>query len=152
MICYPTPSGLRLMSYGHRNLVGLLNSGKSGQTWPSDINQDSDKISPLPPQKLYIRKTPLMNTTSHWLLIRPILTHGLVGMEFWSRVKVLNCFEQLGHWNEIPALGPKTSESWRGLITNFAASLLSSSTPTQSLDSGNDSNGYGHPKIALVRS
>jgi hypothetical protein len=65
---------------------------------------------------------------------------------------VLNCFEQLGHWNEIPALGPKTSESWRGLITNFAASFLSSSTPTQSLDSGNDSNGYGHPKIALVRS
>jgi hypothetical protein len=55
---------------------------------------------------------------------------------------MLNCFGQLGHWNEIPALGgPKMSGSERGLITDSIAYLPNSSTPTQTHDFGNHSNG-----------
>jgi hypothetical protein len=48
--------------------------------------------------------------------------------------------------------GPKMSESERGLITDSVAYLPSSSTPTQTHDFGNHSNGYGRSKTALVRS
>jgi hypothetical protein len=44
------------------------------------------------------------------------------------------------------------SETWRRLITNFVANLLSSSTPTHSHDFGNHSNGYDHSNIVVVRS
>jgi hypothetical protein len=55
---------------------------------------------------------------------------------------VLNCFEQLGHWNEILALGgPKRVDLDEG-----------SSTPTQTHDFGYHSNGYGHSRIALTQS
>jgi hypothetical protein len=43
-------------------------------------------------------------------------------------------------------------ENGRGFITDFAASLLSSWTPTQSHDSGNHISGYDHLKTADVRS
>jgi hypothetical protein len=105
MVHFTTPNGLRLMSSGHQSLVELLNLGKYGPTWHSGINQDSDEISSWPPQKLCIWKTPLMNTTFRWLLIRPILIHGLVATDFWIQVIVLNCFGQIRHWNKIPALG-----------------------------------------------
>jgi hypothetical protein len=44
------------------------------------------------------------------------------------------------------------SETWRGLITDLAANLLSFSTPTQTHDFGNHINGCGHSKTALVQS
>jgi hypothetical protein len=103
------------------------------------------------PETLYM-KTPLMNTAFCWLLIWPILTHGLGATDFWCRVPMLNCFGQLGPWKEIPALGPEMNESWRGWIMNSVAHLLSFSTPTQSHDFANHSNGYGRSKIALVQS
>jgi hypothetical protein len=152
MVHYLTTSGLHLTSYGHRNLVGLLNSRKSRQTWPSGINQDSDEILPWPPQKLCIWKAPLMNTSSRWLLIRPISTHGLVTTGFWIRVKVLNYFGQLGHWKEILALGAKMSESRLGLVTDSVAYFPSSSMPTQTDDFSNHRNGYGRSRTALARS
>jgi hypothetical protein len=46
-----------------------------------------------------------MNTASRRLLIWPIPIHGFVTTAFWIQVTVLNSFGQLGHWNEIPALG-----------------------------------------------
>jgi hypothetical protein len=145
MVHYPTPSGLRLLSYGHQNLVGLLNSGKSGQIWPSGINQDSDEILLWPPQKICIRKMPLTKSDFCWLLIRPIPIHGLVATDFWIQVKVLNCYGQLGYWIEIPALGPKM-----GLIMDSIAYLPSSSTPTETHNFGNHSNVYGRSRIELA--
>jgi hypothetical protein len=47
--------------------------------------------------------------------------------------------------------GPKMSESWRGMITDSVAHLLSFSMPTQSLDFTNHSNGYGHFNTATCR-
>jgi hypothetical protein len=44
------------------------------------------------------------------------------------------------------------SESWRGLIMDSIAHLLSLSMPTHRRDFGNYNNGYGHSKTALVRS
>jgi hypothetical protein len=123
MVHYLTPCGLRLTSYDHQNLVGLLNSGKSGQTWPSVINQDSDEISPWPPQKLCIWKTPLTNASSCWLLIQPILTHSLFATDFWIQVKVLNCFGQLGHWNKIPPLWAQNEWNWMRLDYRFRSLL-----------------------------
>jgi hypothetical protein len=49
-------------------------------------------------------------------------------------------------------LRPKKRQSWQGLITDLAASLLIFSMPIQSHDSSTHSNGYGHPKTTLVRS
>jgi hypothetical protein len=67
-------------------------------------------------QNLCIQKMSLMNSASRRLLIRPIPIHGFVATAFWSQVTVLNCFGQLGHWNEITALGgPKRvdlDEAW----------------------------------------
>jgi hypothetical protein len=54
-------------------------------------------------------------------------------------------------WVNFSDLRPKKDQSWRGLSTDLAASLLSFST-TMSHDSGNHSNGYGRPKTALLRS
>jgi hypothetical protein len=51
---------------------------------------------------------------------------------------------QIEQRSEILGLGPKMSESWRGLITYFASSLLSFSTPTHTHDFNNHSNGYGY--------
>jgi hypothetical protein len=44
------------------------------------------------------------------------------------------------------------SESGRGLITDSVAYLPTSSTPTQTHDFGNQGNGYGRSKTALVQS
>jgi hypothetical protein len=72
---------------------------------------------------------------------------------FLNRVKVLIYFGQLGHWNEISALGPTMSESRQGLIMDSVAAYLpSSSMPTQTHDFGTQSKGYGRSKTALMRS
>jgi hypothetical protein len=49
-------------------------------------------------------------------------------------------------------LGLKMSEIWRGLITDSIGHLLRFSTPTQSHDFTNHSNGYSCSKTALVQS
>jgi hypothetical protein len=43
-------------------------------------------------------------------------------------------------------------ETWRSLITDFVANLLSISTPTHTHDFDNHSDGYSHPKTTLVQS
>jgi hypothetical protein len=53
-------------------------------------------------------------------------------------------------WVNFYCLRPKKRESWWGLSTDLAASLLSLWTPTQSHDSDNHNNGYDRPKTALV--
>jgi hypothetical protein len=49
-------------------------------------------------------------------------------------------------------LGYKMSETWQGLITDFATYLLSFSTPTHTHDFNNHVYGYGRLKKALMRS
>jgi hypothetical protein len=44
------------------------------------------------------------------------------------------------------------SETWQGLITDFATYLLSFSTPTHTHDFNNHVYGYGRLKKALMRS
>jgi hypothetical protein len=56
MLRYPTQNGQRHTSYGYQKMTGLLNLGKSRQTWPSDINQDFGEILPWHLQKLCIQK------------------------------------------------------------------------------------------------
>jgi hypothetical protein len=51
-----------------------------------------------------------------------------------------------------PDLGPKISETWRGLIMDSAANLLGISTPNHTHDFSNHSDGYVHSKAALVQS
>jgi hypothetical protein len=92
MVHFTTLNGQQIRSYDYRNSTGLLNSGETGQTWPSGINQDFGKILPWPFQKLCIQKMPLMNIASRRLLIRPISIHGLVATDFWSQVMMLKWF------------------------------------------------------------
>jgi hypothetical protein len=82
MVHFTTPNGQWITRYVYREMARLMNWKKSGQIWPSGINQVSDKISPWPLQKLCIWKTPLTNIASRWLLIWPISTHGLVATDF----------------------------------------------------------------------
>jgi hypothetical protein len=44
------------------------------------------------------------------------------------------------------------SETKQGFITDFAANLLSFSTPTHTHDFNNHNNGYGYLKTALLQS
>jgi hypothetical protein len=44
------------------------------------------------------------------------------------------------------------SESWQGLIMDFAANFLSLSMPTHIHDFDNHNNDYGHSKTVLMRS
>jgi hypothetical protein len=60
--------------------------------------------------------------------------------------------ERLNIGVDFSGFGHNKSESWWGLFTDSAAHLLSFPTPTHTHDSGNHSNGYGHSKIAFVRS
>jgi hypothetical protein len=94
---FVTPNSQWLTSYDYLKMVGMLNSGKSEQTWLSGINQDFGEISPWPLQKLYIQKTSLMNSAFRWLLIQPISTRGLVTTDFWIQIIVLDCSGQIGH-------------------------------------------------------
>jgi hypothetical protein len=128
-------------------------SRKSGQTWPFGTNHDFGKISPWPPQNLCIRKTLLTNTALCWLLIRPILTLGLVATGFWSQVTVLNWFqtERIGEWIS-QIYGPKMSKTRWGLITDSVAHLVSFFMPTHTHDFDNQSDGYGRLKTADVQS
>jgi hypothetical protein len=69
-----------------------------------------------------------------------------------SQVMMLNCFRQLGHWNEIPGSGAQNEWILVRLITDFAANLLCLSTPTHTYNFGNHCNGYSCSKEALVQS
>jgi hypothetical protein len=46
-----------------------------------------------------------MNSACRWLLIWSYLKNGMVATTFQRWSTVLNYFGQIGHWNEIPALG-----------------------------------------------
>jgi hypothetical protein len=89
----------------------------SGQIIPFGISLDLGGILSWSPQKLWIPKLLLMNSASHWLLIRPILTHSLVVTAFWSQVTVLNWFGQIEHWNEMPALGAQ--DGWNLAVLHY---------------------------------
>jgi hypothetical protein len=148
MVHYSTPSSQWLTSYGYRKMAGLLNSGKSGLTWPFGINQDFGKILPWPPQKLCVWKTSLMNTTFHWLLIRPI-RHTVWSLRtFEGGLKCWTDSGQIGHWKEIPALRNQNGWNLVRLHYGFVASLLSFSTPTHIHNFDNHSKGYDRLKTA----
>jgi hypothetical protein len=51
---------------------------------------------------------------------------------------------------EFSSLRLKKRESWQGLITDSVGHLLILSTPMQSQDFANHSDGYDHSKTALV--
>jgi hypothetical protein len=44
MVHFMTPNGKQIRSYDYQNSTGLLNSGETGQTCPSGINQYFGKI------------------------------------------------------------------------------------------------------------
>jgi hypothetical protein len=53
---------------------------------------------------------------------------------------------------DVIPLVPDFIKSWWGLFTDSIANLLRFSMPTHTHDVGNDNDGYGHLKIAFVRS
>jgi hypothetical protein len=86
---------------------------------------------------------PLTITASCRLLVRPISIHGWVVMDFWRQIRCWTDLDRSDIGMKSQLWKSKTSKSWWGLITDFAASLLSFSTPTHTHDFDNHSNGYG---------
>jgi hypothetical protein len=76
--------------------------------------------------------------------------HSLTVMIFQRQVTVLNGSGQIDHRSEFSGLGPKISETWRGLIMDSTDNMLSSSMPTHTHNFDNHNNGYGRSKTALV--
>jgi hypothetical protein len=96
---------------------------------------------------------PLTNSASCRLLIRPVLTHSLVGTYFWSQVIVLIRF--LTDWTYrclVRFLGHKKHETCWGLSMGSVGNMLGFLTPTQTHVFDNRNNSYGHLNTGNVRS
>jgi hypothetical protein len=59
---------------------------------------------------------------------------------------------QIGDWSKTSCFGRKMTDGQRCLNMDFAAISLNFLTPTHTHESGNHSNGYGHPTTAITRS
>jgi hypothetical protein len=95
-------------------------------------------------------KLSLTNSAFRWLLTWSHAMHSLTVMIFQRQVTVLNGSGQIDNRSEFSGLGPKISETWRGLIMDSTDNMLSSSMPTHTHNFDNHNNGYGRSKTALV--
>jgi hypothetical protein len=78
--------------------------------------------------------------------------HSSMVMSVQRWVTVLNFLDRLDKEVKFQVLGHKNRETWLGLIMDFAANLLSSSTPTHTHDFDNHNNCYGRSKTSLMQS
>jgi hypothetical protein len=86
----------------------------------------------------------LMNSAFWWLLIRPVLTYGLIAMNFEVRIQCWTDSRQTGILGFVRFLGHEMGETCWVRNTRSEAHLLSFSTPTQTHVSDVHSHGYGH--------
>jgi hypothetical protein len=94
----------------------------------------------------------LTNSAFRLLLTWSHSMHGSTVTSVQRQFTVLNFLDRLDIEVKSQVWRAKMSESLWGLIMDFAANLLSSSTPTQTHNFDNRCNGCGRPKRALVRS
>jgi hypothetical protein len=72
--------------------------------------------------------------------------HGSTVMTFPRQVMMLNDSGQIGRRSEVLGLRHKMSETWSGLIMDFAANLRNFSTPNHTHNFDNHNNGYGRSR------